>query len=263
MKTKSLAAALAFSVIASSTYASDAQKEDGSKDEHDHNYLQVMGGFVGSSSASLNANLGNGVQVPGNVQYDAGSAFSVVFGRQFYRERERDESKRKPGQSSHELSPWRLELEWWNASAKRREITLAARTLNPGDRVRPKVLFLNVALPIAESDERVKIKDNEKPRELGDEPLWRWWLGAGVGLARTRYPGTTAVSGCDCLRATSDTGLAFQLKLIGERRVAQDIYLFGQLGAVRLPKTEVTTVPGTSFGTRGVGQVLIGLRFAF
>jgi hypothetical protein len=248
-----------------------AWAQSGSKTDDDLNfvYAQLGAGWALKSQASLTADLGRGVSVSGRTQYGAGPAFSGVLGWQFYRDRDEDGVTRAPKGSREdeqdEAKPVRVELELWTAQLKRQQIQLGTVRATPQDAVRPQVVFLNVALPIAQSDEHVTLDADEKPRERGNEPLWRWWLGAGIGYASLSYQSATGQTGCDCLRATDGKGLAWQLKLMGERRVREDTYAFGEIGHVWLPSitSKGASAGSAEHGRWGTTHVQVGLRWAF
>lgn len=230
-------------------------------DPREFNYLQLAGGAALSSSASVNVGLGNAVLLPGNASYDRGTLWGITLGRQFLRQE--DEKKQPPpaeADKPKEPQPMRVELEFWSASTTRNTIRVAAETVHPMDKVTPTAVMLNLAVPVSESEELYTPEDpKRKP-----EPLWRTWLGLGIGYANLSYPSASALSGCNCLRAASGNGLAYQLKLQAERQVAENTYLFGQIGRVWLPG--ITTTQGvqqTEYGRWGVNNLMVGVRWAF
>ena len=86
----------------------------------------------------------------------------------------------------------------------------------------------------------------------------------GVGYANLSYPSASALSGCNCLREASGSGLAYQLKLQAERQVNENTYLFAQIGRVWLPG--ISTSQGTQqteYGRWGVNNLMVGVRWAF
>lgn len=248
---------------AASACASENQKE---RDPREFNYLQLAGGAALSSSADIDVGLGSIVKLPGSARYDRGSLWGVTLGRQFLREEDEQEKQKRAqaskaaGEKPQEPQPMRVELEFWNAAVKRNTITLAAETVHPNDKIKPRVLFVNLAVPIAESDEQYPPEDpKRKP-----EPLWRTWLGAGIGYASLSYPSASAISGCNCLREASGNGLAYQLKLQAERQIGENTYLFGQIGRVWLPSVSVAQgTIRTEYGRWGVNNLAIGVRWVF
>ena len=246
-----------------------AQAASSKEDDLDFNYVQLGAGWAFPSKAPLKVNLGRGVELAGETQFSGGGAYSLVLGRQFYRDRDDDGTVRAPRGSREdeqdETKPMRVELELWTAQLKRQRIQFGNFTTRPNDSVQPQVVFLNLALPIAESDERVQVGADEQPRERGNEPLWRWWLGAGVGYASMKYPNASFIEGCDCLRAAEGRGLAVQLKLMGERRVGQDTYLFGQVGQVWLPGVGLNGggSGSTNYDRINITGLKVGIRYRF
>ena len=258
---RALAALLAASTL--SAWANDDQKE---QDPREFNYLQLSGGVGLSSSNDVAVRLGAGVQLPGQANYDQGNLWNITLGRQFLRD-EDDEKKQKrlqtgnaAGSNKDERDPMRLELELWHAAVTRNTISVAAETVRPQDKVKPNALFVNAAIPIGQSDELYASQDPKRP----PEPLWRTWLGAGVGYANLSYPSASALSGCNCLREASGNGLAYQLKLQFERQMGDNTYLFAQLGRVWLPSVSTTQgTQQTEYGRWGINHLGVGVRWAF
>ena len=256
----------AFAALLAASALGAAAADDKARDPREFNYVQLAGGMALSSSANVNIGLGSGVQLPGQAYYDRGNLWNITLGRQFLRE-EDEEQKQKRLQAGattnpqqDERQPMRIELELWNASVKRNTIAVAAQIVRPNDNIKPTALFVNAAIPIAQSDE---LYTPEDPKRL-PEPLWRTWLGAGVGFAKLSYPGASAISGCNCLREASGNGLTFQVKLQAERQVNENTYLFAQLGRVWLPAVNTTQgAQHTEYGRWGINNLAIGVRWAF
>lgn len=208
-------------------------------------YGQAQVGQGRSGSQDVDVALGGGVNLSGQASLGAGTVYSLAVGRQWLGG-ERDDDER---------TPWRLEGEFWSGSAKREQVSLGALTVRPGDTVRASALFLNGAGRVWESEERGKRRFT---------PLWRAWLGAGVGFARVTVPDASALAPCNCLASASGSGVAFQVKLQAERQLSENAQLVLQAGRVWLP--DATTgggLPKTTWGARSVDQLLVGVRFAF
>lgn len=238
-------------------------------------YVQSLWGRALSSDQGVAVHLGGPVSLQGTATYAAGGAYSLAVGKQWLGSRRQDEKDNKQAsdhcpQADHRVSdaeprriserdqdclPWRAELEFWAGDAKRQSIDVGALHVKPADTVRASVLFLNGAFRLTESDELQK----------NLLPTWRTWLAAGVGYARINYPGVTGLSGCNCLAAVGDTGLALQLKLLVERQVSENTQLVFQAGRIWLPKISTTAgvFPQTEWQDRGVNQLMLGLRYAF
>ena len=266
MKTMVFEKILITTAVAGALVGTCAAQEKKERDPREFIYLQLAGGVALSSSNSVNVGLGSSVQLPGSASYDRGSLWGVTLGYQFLREEdeqkrlEREVKAKAEGKKLEEPQPVRAELEWWNAAVKRNTVHVAAETVHPNDTVKPRVLFLNAAMPIAESDEQYQPEDpKRKP-----EPLWRTWLGVGVGYANLSYPSASALSGCNCLREASGHGLAYQIKLQAERQIDENTYLFGQIGRVWLPSVSTTQgAQTTEYGRWGINNLAIGVRWAF
>lgn len=230
------------------------------RDPREFAYVQVAGGMALSSSADLNVGLGGRVRLPGEATYGSGGLLGLTLGYQFLREEDRKPQASAAGGKQKEPQPWRAELELWNAAVTRDSIRVGTESVHPKDRIQPRVLFVNLAMPISESEERYASKDPKRP----PQPLWRTWLGAGIGLAHLSYPNASALSGCNCLREASGSGAAFQVKLQAERQIGEDTYLFGQIGRVWLPSVTATQgAQSTEYGRWGVNNLQLGVRWVF
>lgn len=237
-------------LLAACALGAGATEQKKERDSREFAYVQLAGGTAMSTSGDINIGLGSIVQVPGEARYSQGRLLGVTLGYQFLR----GDSDKK------EREPLRAELELWNAAVTRDTIGVAAETIRPRDKVKPRVLFANVAIPIGQSEELFRPEDPK----LKPEPQWRTWLGAGLGLADLSYPSASALSGCNCLRQASGSGLAFQLKLQAERQVGDNTYLFAQVGRVWLPSVSTTQgVQTTEYGRWGVNNLAVGVRWSF
>lgn len=268
-------------VGASSVFAADADKAVQEKPTRETQeskwYVQGLVGQAYSSDQDVSIRLGGPVVLNGTATYGNGPAFSIAVGKQWLGSKKRDENDAadKPAtercpQADHEVSeaepkrrsakdddclPWRSEVEIWNGSAKRESITVGALNVKPGDTVHATAFFFNGAFRLLESDE---LKANLLP-------TWRTWLAAGVGYARINTPSATLISGCNCLAAVNDSGLAMQLKLMVERQVSDSTLLVLQAGHIWLPKVQTpdAQLPQTQWQGRGVNQLMVGLRHLF
>ncbi len=209
-------------------------------------YGQGLVGQGRSGSQDLDVALGGGVALQGQASLGSGTVYSLAVGRQWLGG-ERDDDER---------TPWRGEVEYWSGSAKREQISLGALTVRPGDTVKASVLFLNGAGRIWETEERGK---------RTQVPLWRAWFGGGVGFGRVSIPDASALAPCNCLASASGSGAAFQVKLMVERQLSESAQLVLQAGRVWLPEVSTSSgaFPRTTWGTRSVDQLQVGLRFAF
>ncbi len=248
---RALCALLAASAMGAG--ATEARKE---RDPREYAYLQLAGGAGLSTSGDISVGLGSLVRLPGEASYSRGNLWGVTLGYQFLHEGEEKAQDRK----TEEPRPLRVELELWSAAVTRNTVTVGAETVHPQDKVKPRVLFANVAMPIGQSEALYRPADpKRKP-----EPLWRTWLGAGLGLADQSYPSASAISGCSCLRQASGSGLAFQLKLQAERQVGENTHLFAQVGRVWLPSVSTSLgAQTTEYGKWGINNVAVGVRWAF
>ena len=262
----SITSRLLITLALGSVFAASAAENDNERDPREFNYLQLSGGLALPSSSNIQVGLGSGVRLPGHIDYNRGSFWSATLGRQFLRN-EDEQEKRKRQQTDaatatdskvEERRPWRVELELWNANAVRNTIEIGASVLHPHEKVKPSVLFLNMAMPIFQSEELYVPEDLKRT----PEPLWRTWLGAGVGYANLTYASSSHLSGCNCLREASANALAYQLKLQFERQVDENTYLFAQFGRAWLPS--VSTVQGgqnTEYGRWSFNDLAIGIRW--
>jgi opacity protein-like surface antigen len=264
------------SVLASD--ATNAAKEKVTRETQESSwYVQGLIGQAFSSNQDLTVRLGGPVALNGTASYGHGPAFSVALGKQWLGSKRKEEkdaagkpASEKCPQADHELSnaepkrlspqeddclPWRAEVEFWSSTAKREAVNVGSLSAKPGDSVRASVVFLNGAFRLSESEE---LKANLLP-------TWRAWLGGGVGYGRVSYPGAFLSSGCDCLAAVSDSGLAAQVKFMIERQVSEKTQLVLQVGHVWLPKISTANgqFPQTQWQARHVNQLSVGLRHSF
>jgi hypothetical protein len=204
-------------------------------------YLQGAVGAWAPQKQSLHVDLGGPVSLTGQVQYGSDLSGAIAFGRQSWTEL-------KEGSPV----PVRLEVEGWQGTGKRRSVDLGVLHVQPDDKVRANALFLNGWLRVHRGDE----VDAQR------QPLWNLWLGAGMGYASVKYPEASGISGCNCLRAASQNGAAWQLKLSLERQVSESTRLVAQLGQVYLPavKTSGDLVPQTAYARLQGPTLSLGVR---
>ena len=177
-------------------------------------YVQAALGSWAVDQQSMQVNLGGAVAVAGTAQYTAGSSGALAFGRQTWTEW-------KDGAPV----PVRLEVEGWRGTNQRRAVDLGMLHLQADDKVQVNALFLNGWIRLHRSEEM----------DVQQQALWSLWLGAGTGYASIKYPEAAVSSGCHCLKATHQSGVAWQLKLGLERQLSNKTRLVAQWGQVFLP----------------------------
>lgn len=97
-------------------------------------------------------------------------------------------------------------------------------------------------------------------RDLLVRPGVTLYGGVGLGLARVQLPHIDLANGCRCLGEADETGFAWQARIGAEHRVGQAGRVFGQLGYLRLPGPESSSV---SYRSKGVGVLSVGYRHLF
>lgn len=259
-------------------WAAGGERTQDPPDPREFTYLQLAAGSALSTRGDVNVGLGSGVQLAGRAGYERGPVWGLTLGRQFLREEDRQAARapqtpqtpqaQQPPAAGATASasapppepprPLRVELELWQASLTRHTVEVGVQKVHPDDKVKPRAVFVNLAIPVAQSDEHYAREDKRQPTE----PLWRTWLGAGLGYASQSYPAASAIASCNCLRQASGSGLAFQLKLQAERQFGDNTYLFGQIGRVWLPAVSTTEgAQRTDYARWGVNQVVVGVRW--
>ena len=179
-------------------------------------YPYHTGGWYGTGAFSkiINANgsgfrvdLGSSVLTDGEIDYDGnfGAAVAIGYENSFcFR-------KNKP-------LYLRLEAELFGGSAHRNTVDVGVRHADLDDTVQLRALFFNGLLGI------------------NDTRHTRWWLGGGLGYGQVKIPDASAATGsCTCLQAATTEGLAWRLKLVGERTMSKNTALFGEAGYMKLP----------------------------
>lgn len=204
-------------------------------------YLQGAVGAWAPQKQSLHVDLGGPVSLTGQVHYDSGLSGALALGRQSWTEF-------KEGSPV----PVRLELEGWRGSVNRRSVDLGVLQVRPDDKLRANALFLNGWIRVHRGE------DMDAQRQA----LWSLWLGAGTGYASVKYPEAAAIAGCNCLRAASQNGAAWQLKLSLERQLSERTRLLAQLGQVYLPAVKTTgdLVPQTAYARLQGPTLSLGVR---
>lgn len=204
-------------------------------------YLQGALGAWAPQKQSLHVDLGGPVSLDGQVQYGSGFSGALALGRQSWLERQEGSP-----------IPFRLEVEGWHGTGKRRSVELGVLQVRPDDSLQASALFLNGWLRVHRGEEM----------DAQHQALWSLWLGAGTGYASVKYPEAAAMAGCNCLRAASQSGGASQLKLSLERQVSERTRWVMQLGQVFLPaaKTSGDLVPQTAYARLQGPTLSFGLR---
>lgn len=188
------------------------------------------------SDSGPQAHMGGVVNINGETKYGASPAFALSLGKEFRREREKEEP-----------SYYRLEGELWSGRLARESMKLGLLSAKLNDDVKATALFLGGAVRWAKTENT------------------RWWLGGAVGIAKVTVPDATAqLSGsCNCARAADGTGLAWRVKMLGERPISDHSALFLELAHTRLPSVSNSGTPNTTYGAWGVTSVGIGYRYRF
>lgn len=188
------------------------------------------------SDSGPKVNMGGVVNIPGETTYGASPAFAVSLGKEFRRDREKEEP-----------SYYRLEGELWSGRLARESMKVGLLSAKLNDDVTARALFLGGSVRWAKTENT------------------RWWLGGAVGIAKVSVPDASAKLGgaCNCARAADGTGLAWRVKVLGERPVSEHSALFLELAHTRLPSVATGGTPSTTYGAWGVTSVGVGYRYRF
>lgn len=216
-------------------YAGSAEQENPSW------YVQGTLGAWAPQKHSMYVDLGGPVFITGQAQYSSDYSGALAFGRQSWTEF-------KEGSPI----PVRLEVEGWHGSGKRRSIELGVMQFRPDDSLRVNALFVNGWLRLHRS----------QVLNVQRQPLWSLWLGAGAGYASLKYPQTAVLAGCNCLRAATQNGVTWQMKLSLERQMSESTQLVVQLGQVYLPAAKASgdLVPQAAYARLQGPTMSLGMR---
>lgn len=200
------------------------------------------GAKLGSGSSDTRVDM-SGPPVPislsGQTQWGHGPVVSVAVGRQM---------RSEGNDAADDKQLLRLEGEWWHGRVQRQSVRVAALNANTSDSMTANALFLNGLVRVASTENT------------------RWWVGAGVGIARAELPDASSIAAsCGCLGAASGNGAAFRLKAQAERWLSESTAVFAELGYVRLPgiSTSGSGFPQTHYDGVGVTHLSVGLRTRF
>ncbi len=189
------------------------------------------------SDAGPLVNMGGPVSIQGRVDYGTATSGALALGKEFRRERQGEEP-----------TQYRLEGELWAGRLPREAIRLGLLSSTLSDRVNARALFLGGAWRFATTENS------------------RWWLGGAIGLASVSVPDASAslTAACGCARAADDSGgLAWRVKMQGERITSEHSAVFLELAHTRLPSVSSVGTPSTRYGAWGVTSVGVGMRYRF
>lgn len=198
----------------------------------------ALAAVVSAQGADPTVSPGGIVRIPGSMSLGQGRDLSAAIGREFRHERDGAEPVHT-----------RLELQVRQLTIAREGAALGVLRPVLSDQVNARAWFV---------DGLVRVYPGEQ---------YRWWAGAGVGMARVQMPGAPAATpGCNCLNPAKGSGAAWQVKVLSERPVTADGALFGELGYVRLPAVASAGAAGaatTAYGRIGAVQLGVGWRGRF
>jgi hypothetical protein len=217
--------------------------------EQDGGQWFVLGSLhqLAGTSTPVTLNMGGPVVLEGQQQLGEGPGISLSVGKQFTSYEEGAATK-----------AWRVEAQALTGSFKRTSASVSTLEFNPDDKVQANVLLLNVSWQLAKSEEVYG---------PGESPLWRTWLGVGLGVANVSVPKPAAlVGGCSCFNAASGSGWAYQLKLSVERKISADNwFLQGQIARLGLSavSTAGSNFPQTRYGAISTNVLSFGVLKLF
>lgn len=202
---------------------------------------------LAGSSSPVTLNMGGPVVLVGQQELGTAPGVSLSIGKQWTRYEDGAATK-----------SWRIDAQALSASFTRNAASVSTLLVPPGDKVQANMLFLNGSWQLAKS---------EAEDGLGAAPLWRAWLGVGLGVANVSVPKPAAlVGGCSCFSAASGSGLAYQLRLSVERKIAADNwFLQAQLAHLGMPavSTAAGSFPQTRYGAIGTSMLSFGVLKVF
>ncbi len=190
--------------------------------------------IINADDSGIRVDLGTGVLQEGEIDYDGNFGGAVAVGY----ENSICYKKNKP-------IYLRVEAELFGGSIHRSGVDFGARHADLDDTVQLRALFFNGLLG------------------LKDTRHTRWWLGAGAGYASTRFPDASSATPCGCMKAVHNNGVAFQVKLQGERQISTSAALFLEAGYMRLPGGRTNIIPTVEYSDLNLTNISLGLRTYF
>ena len=224
-------ACVAFSItgLAQSVLASDSRI--------DSEYLYLQGNAEAvllTKFSGPQISLGGGVRANGSTDLKTGYGYTFGLGKQW-----------KTEDDNRELTFHRAEVEFVSTSVARKSVTIAERVSATGD-VQSNILFLNYLRRVSESEH------------------YRYWVGAGIGLARVKIPdGPVLTADCNCPKGGSESGAAFQIKAVTQRSIKDNLILNGYLAYRNLPGMTSGSTPGTEYKRFSQVSIGLGLEYLF
>jgi opacity protein-like surface antigen len=94
-------------------------------------------------------------------------------------------------------------------------------------------------------------------------PQWNAYAALGLGYAKVKMPGLDPLAGCNCFRAASDSGFAYQARVGTEYQFGSGHRVFVQYTALRLPGASNGDLPSVSYPHKTIGAVTAGYRKTF
>ncbi len=212
-----------------------AQPTKPAKIDTEFPYFRGSGELVSTGSFSgPKIDLGAGIMVNGETELKSGYGLGLALGRQW-----RSENDKK------EFVFHRAEIEFVTTSTPRKSVRIL-ETKSVDDSLRSEALFANYLRRVHES------KD------------YRFWLGAGVGFARTKVPGgPTFSTGCDCPKGGSESGYAYQVKAVAHRQWDKNLLVQAHIAYRSLPGFSSGGAPSTTYDRFYQGTVGIGFEYLF
>lgn len=220
--------------------AAHAQTDNGAEGGF---YLGISGGLAQPVSKPVvsGALAAGATTIPfvGAVDYGSGWNARMTIGF--------SDNGRSDTGGDHDVSDFRVEVEYVALRLRRAGFTAGALSTKPGDN-----LNLNAGLA------------NAQVRLVGKGPV-RLWAGGGVGYARAKLPDARKGVACSCLSPMEGSGVTYQGKVTTDFQLSSNLQLFAEWAALRVPALRSINVigSGVAYQPHWVGTANGGARIRF
>lgn len=243
MTMQRISARQVLSFFAAATLAVPAAQAQTDRDGEGGFYIGISGGLaqpLGESVVSGTLTAGTTtIPFTGTVDYRSGWNARATIG---FAERGHSNSG-----ADQNTSDFRVEAEYVALRLRRAGFTAGVLSTWPSDN-------LSIDAGLA----------NAQLRLVGKGAL-RLWAGGGLGYARASLPDAQNGIACACLGSVKGSGMTYQGKVTVDLRLSQNLQLFTEWAALRVPELRGTdtTAPQVTYQSHWAGTANGGLRVRF